>query len=379
MPLKERRTIAFFFPSFEIGGAERNALNLLCSLNAKDYAFSLVLAEKKGGFVDKVPKNVIITGLDAKGYLRTFLNLKNYLKNNQPDILVSAFPHFNIICILAVKLSKAKTKIVITEHIALLSLPKIASSPLNSFVSRFFLPVFIRLFYLKADQVICVSKGVAEDILKIAPVEKLKVIYNPIVNDNLINLSNEKVSHKWLINNDIPVVAAAGRLASQKDYPMLFKAIEIVLLKKSVRLIILGEGPEELKLKKMVETLGLSKNVDFLGFQSNPYKYIKKSSVFVLSSVAEGFGNVLVEAMACGVPVVSTRCPFGPDEIIEDNKSGILVPVQNPKALAEALLRILNNKALAKMFSNAGRKRAEFFSVEKSAKEYEKVFNRLLK
>ena len=150
--------------------------------------------------------------------------------------------------------------------------------------------------------------------------------------------------------------------------------LKLVLEKTPVRLMILGDGPEKEKLTHLAFQMGLSKDVAFLGFQENPFKYMKKASVFVLSSLQEGFGNVIIEAMACGAPVISTNCPTGPGEIIQHMENGILVPVGGQQQMAQAILAVLENPALAKKLSLEGKKRAEFFSVEKSVKEYEKVF-----
>ena len=142
-------------------------------------------------------------------------------------------------------------------------------------------------------------------------------------------------------------------------------------------MVVLGKGPEEKKIKLLAHKLGLSDNILFLGFQKNPYKYIKKAEVFVLSSFHEGFGNVIVEAMACGTPVVSTNCMSGPREIIENGENGILFPVADQKALAEAVLKVLNNPSLSYKLSEQGKKRAEYFSIEKSVKKYEEIFDKL--
>ena len=128
---------------------------------------------------------------------------------------------------------------------------------------------------------------------------------------------------------------------------------------------------------QLADHMGLSSNISFLGFQDNPYKYMKKASIFVLSSLQEGFGNVIVEAMACGTPVVSTNCKSGPGEIIQPGINGLLVKTQDKKELAEAILKILNNPVLAEKFSEEGKKRAKFFSVERSVSEYEKIFDKL--
>jgi len=377
---KDKKTIAFFIPSLEGGGAEKNIINFFKNLNESEYNVSLILAEKQGDFLKFVPTWVKIFDLKTKSraYFLIFLKLIEYFKNESPDILVSAFPHFNIICLIAKQVAKSKTKIIITEHINLSSLSKNASSVFNSFISRFVLPFFVKSFYPKSDAIICVSNGVAEDLLKIAKENlEITVINNPIDIEEIEVLAKEPVDNKWFLEKEIPVLTMAGRLNKQKDYPTAFQALKLINKKRKVRLVVLGKGPEEQKLKELALNLGLSDKVLFLGFQNNPYKYISKSSIFVLSSVAEGFGNVLVEAMACGVPVISTDCPFGPNEIIENNENGILVSVGDSVAIANTVLKILDEEVFKNKLIIEGKTRAKYFSAKTSVEKYKNIFEKL--
>jgi len=371
--------VDFFLPSFEIGGAERNTLNLLSYLNKEDYKTSLVLAQNTGGFLSELPRETIVVNLGSKGYLGIFLKLVSYLKKEKPDLLVSAFPHFNAICLLAKKISKVNTKIVITEHTPFSLLPATARNFCNKLISIFLLPLLMKIVYPWADAVVCVSEGVKNDLLNVVKsLKDIKVVYNPIVTEKLSVLADEDVDHAWFKDRSIPIIIAVGRLAKAKDYPTLLRAIKIILKKRIVRLVVLGRGPEELKLKGLVKDMNLVENVDFLGSENNPYKYIKRSSVFVLSSIQEGFGNSIVEAMACAIPVVATNCYSGPPEILQEGSSGLLVPPQDEKMLAEAILKILDNPLVAEKLSSSGKKRSEYFSVERSALEYIKIFHNLI-
>lgn len=372
--------MAFFLPSLEPGGAERNVVNLVNNFDKKKYAVSLVLGRAEGDFIKEISKSIPVIDINSSyGSLSLLFKLIKYFKKEKPDIFVSSFSRINIISILARGLSQSKTKIIATEHAVFSSLPVIAKTFWHRIFARFFLPAISRFIYPKAELIICVSKGIAEDISKAINCRgRIKTIYNPIVNDKIYKLAQEPVNHPWFSDYKIPVIVAAGRLVKCKDYPNLFRAFGIIFQKQPVRLVILGRGPEKYKLKQLADELGLSKNIAFLGFQENPYKYMKKASVFVLSSLQEGFGNVIVEAMACGAPVVATDCPTGPGEIIENMKSGILVPVGDEKSLAAAILKILNNPGLAEKFSAKGKLRAECFSVKKSVEEYENIFKELL-
>ena len=374
----EKTTVAFFLPTMDAGGAESNIVKILSGIDKKKFQPQLVLAKKQGDFLKYVPKNCRIFELGGMGYFKIFWGLAKFLKTEKPTILVSSFPHFNIISLAAKKFSGAETKIVVIEHTSFSLLKSTASNFWHKIIVILFLPALMRITYEWAGAIVCVSKGVASDLFEVLESDKkIQVIYNPVADGKILKMAQRQANHPWLADKNIPVIIAVGRLAKAKDYPNLFKALKLILEEHPAKLLILGSGAEEQKLKKIVEDYGLAEFVDFLGFQPNPYKYIKDSSVFVLSSMQEGFGNAIIEAMALGVPVVSTNCPSGPNEIIENNKNGILVPVKDPKSLAAGVLKILENPALAESFSKEGKKRSQFFSVLKSIKEYEKLFSKI--
>ncbi len=375
MTQNRRITVAFFLPSLEPGGTERNVVNLVNTIDKTKYAVSLVLGMAEGDFLKEVHSDISIINLNTYRSVASLFKLVTYFNMHQPDIFVSAFPRVNVICIVAKIFSKTKTKIIITEHSVFSLLPIIARSFWRGVFARFFMPGLCNWLYPKAEAIICVSKGIADDILKTVNRNlKLTVIHNPVITSTIYQLAEVPINHIWFSDPKIPVIVAVGRLVKCKDYPTLLGAFKLVLEKTPVRLMILGDGPEKEKLTHLAFQMGLSKDVAFLGFQENPFKYMKKASVFVLSSLQEGFGNVIIEAMACGAPVISTNCPTGPGEIIQHMENGILVPVGGQQQMAQAILAVLENPALAKKLSLEGKKRAEFFSVEKSVKEYEKVF-----
>jgi len=364
------KKISFFISTLEGGGAERNIINIINNLDRGKYTISLVLGRARGIFMNQIPEDVSVIDLNTSYSLVLFFKLIKYFRKERPDIFISSFPHVNIISIVARKISLVKTKVVITEHSIISLLSTTARSFTRRLVARFILPLVIRMIYPLANARICVSKGVAEDLSKMTGSD-MNVIYNPIVGSDLYKLAEE--DHSF---GDIPAIIMVGRLTKVKDYPNLLKAFNNVLKEKEVRLVILGEGPEEENIKRISKELGLLGKVVLLGFQKNPYKYMKAASVFVLSSFHEGFGNVIVEAMACGTPVISTNC-FGPSEIIEDNKSGLLVTVGDSDALAKAILKVLNDISFSCKLSEEGRKRAQSFSIKESVKKYEEVFDKL--
>lgn len=375
---KEKIKVTFFLPSLEPGGAERNVVNLVNNIDKKKYEVFLLLGKKKGDFLKELDGKTPVADLNAESSLKLLFLLIRYFKKEKPDIFVSAFPRINIISVVAKIFSGAKTKIIITEHSVYSFLPVIARTFWRRVFARLFMPTLGRFFYPKANAIICVSKGIADDLLKIINrPPKIKVIYNPVLDDKIYELSGQQVSHLWFSDSKIPIIIAAGRLVRIKGYPFLLKAFSLIIQSRSARLVILGSGPEKFFLVNLAAKLGVSEKVDFLGFQKNPYKYIKSSSVFVLSSIQEGFGNVIVEAMALGVPVVSTDCPTGPSEIIQNGKNGLLVPPKDYKAMAKAIIEILDDVSLSRKLSEKGKKRAEDFLVGSGVRKYEEVFEEL--
>jgi len=372
--------LAFFFPSFETGGAEKAALNLLKELSRERFDLSLVLAEKKGNCLKTLPADIAVVDLKSQGFVDLFLRLLKYFKRENPDIFVSVFPHFSLLAIIAKNFSGANAKIVIIEHSIFSRTAENVRTFFRRFVGRFIFPTLMRIFYSKAAKIISVSKDVANNIKEITNLSDcIKVVYNPIIENSIYNLAEEKIEHPWFKDSKTPVLLAVGRFAKAKDYPTLLYAFAKVQRKKHIKLVVLGDGYERENLEKLCHRLGIAGNVAFLGFQENPYKYIAKACIFALSSKQEGFPTVLIEAMALGLPVVSTDCGSGAKEVIESGRNGFLVPACNSDALSEAIIKLLESPSLREKFSLAGRVKAKDFSVSRGVKEYEKIFFELSK
>jgi len=238
----------------------------------------------------------------------------------------------------------------------------------------------LRYLYPRADALVAVSEGVAADLSRALnlPRQKITTIYNPVVEPSLSVRKDEPVDHPWFAHDrPFPVVLGCGRLTKQKGFIYLIQAMARLQDKVPVRLVILGKGEQEAALKQLARDLDIQDKVAFIGFQSNPYKFIARADVFVLSSLWEGLPTVLIEAMACGTPVVSTDCPFGPSEIITHEINGLLVPPADAEALAAAILRVLEDKELAQRLIRNGRVRAQDFRVEKIMEQYEELFLRI--
>lgn len=170
------------------------------------------------------------------------------------------------------------------------------------------------------------------------PRPKVRVIYNPVVDDRLFAMAAEPPSHAWAGANDKPLILGVGRLSAEKDFATLLRAFRLVRNARPARLAILGEGKERHALEQMVDELGLQAHVSLPGFVANPFSVMSRASVFVLSSRFEGLPNALIQALALGVPLVSTDCPSGPREVLEDGRYGTLVPVGDAERMAEGIL-----------------------------------------
>jgi glycosyltransferase involved in cell wall biosynthesis len=213
---------------------------------------------------------------------------------------------------------------------------------------------------------------VADDLAKSLdlPADLITAIYNPMVDEELEALSQEEVDHPWL-GGEVPVLLAVGRLVSQKDYPMLLRAFSEVRRKRPVRLIVLGEGELRGELEHLAKRLRIQSDVDFPGFIKNPFPFMRKCTMYVLTSRIEGLPGALIQAMACGAPAISTDCPSGPSEIIQQGKNGILVPVGDSAKLVSAIETLLDTPHLRETLSKAGRDIAVAFGVSPMIRRYE--------
>ena len=332
----ERLTL--FLPSLRGGGAERVMVNLARGFSERGLKVDLVLARAEGPYMAEVPPDVRIVDLKARRVLASLPGLVRYLRREKPLALLSTLDHANIVALWAKSLAGSRTRVVVRVATTIASSSKNASN-----LRERLMPWLIRFFYSQADGIVAISKGVAQDLSRNIgiPAERINVIYNPAVTPELFERAKEPVEHPWFAPGEPPVILGVGRLTKAKDFPTLIRAFELVRRERPARLMILGEGEERPQLEALIKELGLQEDIALPGFVDNPYAYMARSRVFVLSSAWEGFGNVLVEAMACGCPVVSTDCPSGPAEILENGKYGPLVPVGDITALALAIANIL--------------------------------------
>ena len=341
--------IAFFLPSLSGGGAERVLVTLASSLARRGHSVDFILCSCTGPYLKELDERVNIVDLNTHRALAAVIPLLRYLRRVRPRSLVSSLMHSNVVAALAITLDGRNTRLVLREANTLG-----AEGRRNSLKDSVLLKM-VGWAYRRADVLVAVSQGVLDQMVRVlhlpARVEK-QVILNPVIDERLRVSSRLPVFPKWPWDDGRPVVLGVGRLVPAKDFPTLLEAFTLVNRVRPSRLIILGEGPERELLQAQSQYFGVSDSVWMPGFVDNPFAHMRCASVFVLASRFEGLPNALIQAMACGTPVVATRCPSGPDEILENGRLGALVEVGDAQAMAAAILDILEGRTGAKGLSD---------------------------
>lgn len=331
--------VSLFVPSLRGGGAERAMVTLANGFAERGLKVDLVLASAEGPYLSEVSSGVNIIDLKSSRVLASLPGLVRYLRKVRPEAMLSALSHANVIATLACMLARTDVRLVVSERSNL----SMSSSKPQNLRGRAVLPL-MRWVYRKADGVVAVSKGVADDLAKNIdlPRDRISVIYNPVVTSGLIEKSRMPLEHLWLREGKPPVILGVGRLTPAKDFATLIRAFAQVRAQRECHLVILGEGELRAELEQLITSLGIVDSVQLPGFTENPFAWMSRVQLFVLSSRWEGLPNVLIQAMACGAAVVSTNCPSGPDEILEDGRWGKLVSVGDVEALAGAIVATLD-------------------------------------
>ncbi|MFC1495142.1 glycosyltransferase [Thermodesulfobacteriota bacterium] len=336
--INPKKRLAFFVSSMEGGGAQRVMLNLAQEISEKGYAVDLVLARAEGPYLAQIPESVQLVDLKTTRILNSLPALAWYLRRKQPTAILSAINYVNIIALWARCLARVSTRVVVGEHSVSSYSAKYGTSWRDQLMPK------LSYFYRWADGIVAVSEEVRNDLAQITgiPCERIRVIYNPVIKQELRRKSRVPLEHPWFGNNQPPVLLAVGRLAEVKDFRTLIYAFAQVRQTRPVRLLILGEGECRSSLESLVRQLGLEEDVSMPGFVENPYAYMAQASIFVMSSRFEALPTVLIEALYLGLPLIATDCPGGTREILRDGKVGQLVPVGDSIAIAQAIENILN-------------------------------------
>ena len=362
-------SLVMYLPDFSTGGAERLNINLAPELVRRGFDVTFVVHKVQGGLVPVVPSGIRVVTLEAKRTLGALLPLVRFLRREKPDLLLSSLGPNNIIAIWAAILARVKTRVIASLHNSMLG-----ENLINNWQLKI-MPFMYRRFLWAADGIIAVSEAVAVELAAMTgiPRDRVTMIHNPVITDDFNKRLKEPILHPWLKDNGTPVVLGVGRLVAQKDFATLLEAFALVVRERSARLILLGEGELRESLLKQAHRLDIADKVYLAGFVLNPLPFMLHAGVFVLSSRFEGFGNVLVEALACGTPVVSTACKGGPEEILDGGRFGRLVPVGDAKAMAYAISAALAEEPKRDELRARGRS----FTVARAAALYEHLFYKL--
>jgi glycosyltransferase involved in cell wall biosynthesis len=359
--------LAIFLHTLYGGGAERAMFNLACGFSALGIQVDLLLLRNEGTYLSQLPAEIRVVNLGGGKLWQCFPALVRYLRQEKPPVMLSTLDDTNIAALLARRLAGYPPRLVVNVQ------NTISQDAKNAAVLKTrVMPLLSRYFLPWADAIVPVSHGVAADLgqMGVAPA-LIQVIPNPVVSANVLEKAQEAVEHPWFAQGKPPVILGVGRLNQQKDFGTLIRAFAQLRQQRPVKLIILGEGSEQPALAALIQELALSADVDLPGFVENPYAYMARSSVFVLSSLYEGLPSVLIEAMATGVPVVATNCKSGPLEILEHGRFGRLVPIRDVSAMASAIAAMLDTP----IAPETSKQRAMEFSLEKSLAQYAKVLH----
>jgi glycosyltransferase involved in cell wall biosynthesis len=343
-----------------MGGAEKIMIGIAAFLAEAGHEVDFVLAERRGELVERVPPAVRIVELEpASGaatvavlsrfppaslldlarlairqrITRSLLPLAAYLRQESPRALLASIAKNSLVALFARHLADPNLRLVVREA-NMFSLQNAEYHGRDN-------PIVTRLagqWYARADAIVAISQGVADDLTHSlgVPSECITTIYNPVDADFIARRAMRSADHPWL-RSDVPLLLAVGRLAKQKDFATLVRAFALVRRERAARLLILGEGPTRRELEDLARELGVEQEVSLPGICPDPYPFMARAACFVLSSAWEGFGNVLVEALACGCPIVSTDCPSGPSEILAGGHFGRLAKTGDPADLARAI------------------------------------------
>ena len=390
--MTDSRRLAILLRALDGGGIQRSALTLAAGFVERGFAVDLLVADANGPMRAQVPDGIHLIQLRATPHLaptawplladpkgasafwpllagpspmlvRRLPALTAYLRRRAPLGLLALGTQANLAALWARRLAHAATRVVVSERNVMSEATRLARRRFRRAYPR-----IARRMFPRAEGVVAISDAVAADLaihVGLAP-ELITTIHNPAVRPQLEAAAHAPLDHPWFAPGAPPVVLAVGRLHWQKDFSTLLRAFAQVRAARPARLVVLGEGPERARLEALAGSLGSASNVALPGFAPNPYAWMARAAVLVLSSVTEGFGNVLCEAMACGCPVIATDCPGGPREILADGTFGRLVPVGDAAAMARAILDTLEQPSDAERL----RARAACFTMDRAVERY---------
>lgn len=358
---------------FENGGLERVQANLAPAFAQSGIDAWLVAGKFMQEAEAMLPTNIPILELTPNGKLTFILNLYRQLRIHQPDVVMTTSDDVSCFVLILRKLFFPKIKVICSQHS--ISMPLNQAKGIQKLKYLLILKA-MQWLWVKTDAIIAVSSALAEDVRKNVRLKSsISTIYNPIVLPNYPTLIEQEITFPWSDKN-IPTFVFVGRLAKVKRVDLLLQAFKQVQQKQLCRLLIVGDGTEKAFILDFIRKNYLTDVCHLTGQQNNPLPWIKSADALVLSSDYEGFGNVIVEAMACGTQVIATDCPFGPAEILDNGRYGQLVPVNDSEALAEAMKKVIDKRFY--VTKDELQKRANKFSLESAVQQYLNVIHTVM-
>lgn len=360
--------IAFLLNSVKGYGVQKTAITLANGINrVSNDTIMIFVSNSEQEASEEIADSIAVKFSGKKGFLRSLPFVMKQINHKKIDIVYAPIFHYGLVLSFLSLLGFFRNQKIIVS-----SANDIRSS-LNSRKSRcvFYLASLFNRF---ADHAVALNKKMANDFISYLhiPNNKITTIYNPVYRDEIETLSQEPLDYPFFHDPSTKVVLAVGRLTTQKGFPLLLKAFARVE-DKNIRLLILGEGAMRNELNALSKELGIEDRVDMPGFVDNPFPYFAQADLFVLSSIWEGFGNVLVEALACGASIVSTNCQSGPEEILDHGTFGKIVPLGDHKKMASAISFSLEHPS----DPNVQKTRAREYHVDSIAQAYSNCFKNL--
>lgn len=354
--------VLIVLPDLAGGGVERQRVRLASLWHAQGAQVRFALLQRKGEFLDFLPQGIEIDDLQVNRIRHAVLPLASLLRRRKPDIVLSAMWPLTTASVVAWILAGRPGRLFLSDHSHLST----ASADIGASVAT--ISRMMRWSYRFADGVIAVSQGVKEDLCRLSGLapSRIRVIHNPAATGDAPQRAGASERELLWGTGHTHHILSVGKLKPQKDHATLIQAFALLPESLGAKLTIIGDGPLRPQLERLVHASGAASRIAMPGFMHDPSPWYRSADLFVLSSTSEGFGNVLVEALECGLPVVSTRCSGGPAEILEDGRFGRLVPPRNPAALAAAMAEALaapgDREALVA--------RAQAFSADSIAAQY---------
>ena len=312
---------------------------------------------------------VILQGKNIVKFLNLIFGLRKVIKEKKPDTILSIMYPSNVISIISRRLSNRDCRLICCEH-------NYPTMYLKETHFGFIKKILMKTVYRNADIFVAISETIGNCLVKDFKVKKenLRIINNPVPVEDIELFAKEEVKHPFFDDEKNRVIISAGRFIKKKGFGKLINAFKkVVAASQNARLILLGEGELMEEIKHLVKQLNLEDFVFFAGFQANPYKWFSRAHVFVLASDYEGFPMVVLESLACGIPVITFKTPSGATDIIKNNKEGFIVPMDDIDCLSKKILELICNEYLLKQFSVSAKKRSLDFDVKKIMPQYDSI------